>query len=85
MCCAVTVPSRVRVADSIHPSIHVWSVSETNETILRDGHGVWQAGEWGGKGFRRTVLEVNGAMRVTREAAAAAVQRAKRFFFRDAG
>ena len=59
--------------------------AETNETILRDGQGVGQAGERKGIGFRRTVSEVGGVLRATREAADAAVQRAKRFFFRDTG
>ena len=36
-------------------------------------------------GFRRLRSAVGGVLRTTREAADAAVQRARRFFFRDAG
>ena len=59
--------------------------AETNEMILRDGHEVRQAEGRGGSGFRRTVMGVSGVLRATREAADAAVQRARRFFFRDTG
>ena len=36
-------------------------------------------------GFRRVVSGVGGMLRMTREAADAAVQRVKRFYFRDEG
>ena len=39
----------------------------------------------GGGGSRRAVLGVSGVLRTTREVADAAVQRARRFFFRDTG
>ena len=58
---------------------------ETNEWVLSDGHEVRQAEGRGGSGFRRTVMGVRGMLRATRAAADAAVHRAKRFFFRDAG
>ena len=59
--------------------------AETNETILRDGQGVYQARGWRERGFRRAVSGVSGALRTTREAAGATVRRAKRLFFRDEG
>ena len=74
---------------SVEPGVAVSRKSsqsaETTETILRDGHGAYQAEERRGKGFRRVASGVSGVLRMTREAADAMVQRAKRFFFRDEG
>ena len=60
-------------------------LAETNETIFRDGQGFCQRGERRESGLRRVVSGVSGVLRTTREVADAAVQRARRFFFRDAG
>ena len=74
---------------SVEPEVAVTRTSsqsaETTETILRDRHGAYQAEERRGNGFRRVVSGVRGVLRMTREAADAAVQRVKRFYFRDAG
>ena len=74
---------------SVEPEVAVTRTSsqsaETTETILRDRHGAYQAEERRGNGFRRVVSGVGGVLRMTREAADAAVQRVKRFYFRDEG
>ena len=74
---------------SVEPEVAVTRTSsqsaEMTETILRDRHGAYQAEGQRGNGFRRVVTGVGGVLRMTREAADAAVQRVKRFYFRDAG
>ena len=83
---AERAPARI---PSVEPGVAVSRKSSqstaTTETILRDGHGAYQAEERRGKGFRRVASGVSGVLRMTREAADAMVQRAKRFFFRDEG
>ena len=74
---------------SVEPEFAVATTSsqlaETTETTLRDGHGAYPAEERRVNGFRLVVSGVRGVLRMTREAADAAVQRVKRFYFRDAG
>ena len=76
--CAAVRAVRARLAPSSQSA-------ETTETILRDRHGAYQAEERRGNGFRRVVSGVRGVLRMTREAADAAVQRVRRFYFRDEG
>ena len=72
------------------PAVELAVASQTSsqtrdETILRDGQWVCQEVGRRGYGFRRLRSEVGGVLRTTREAAGAAVRRAKRLFFRDEG